>query len=142
MKKGYSSLFVLLIIIIGCSTSIDLKIDVGKQKSVDYKSLLLRNGSYYEINTDESFSGLVIDKYKSGQYRLEGYMRKGKWDGLVTEYYENGQKEVERTFNEGELDGLHTQWYENGQKKVEATFKSGKEVGSPKRWNKDGSVNY
>ena len=117
MKK-FHLLSSVLLLIIGCSSSIDLKIDFGKKKSVDYNSLLQRNGSYYEINTEESFSGLVIDKYKSGQYRLEGYLRKGKWDGLVTEYYENGQK------------------------KVEGTFKGGKEVGSHKRWNKDGSVKF
>jgi len=130
----------LLLLIISCSTSIDLKVDFGRKKSVDYKSLLQRNGAYYEINSEESFSGLVIDKYESGQYRLKGYLRKGKWDGLVTEYYQNGQKKVEKNFNEVGLDGLHIQWYGNGQKKVEGTFKDGKEIGSPKRWDKDGFV--
>ena len=106
----------LLLLITNCSTSIDLKVDFGRKKSVDYKSLLQRNGAYYEINSEESFSGLVIDKYQSGQYRLKGYLRKGKWDGLVTEYDQNGQK------------------------KVEGTFKDGKEIGSPKRWDKDGFI--
>ena len=114
MKKLYPLLFVLLLII-GCSTSIDLKIDLGRKKSVDYNSLLQRSGSYYEINSENPYSGPIIKKYESGQYSMKGEMEDGKFVGDLTK------------------------WYKNGQISYVGTYNNGKEV-SRKIWNKDGSV--
>ena len=104
-----------LILIVGCSTSIDLKIEFGKKKSVDYNSLLQRSGSYYEINSKKHFSGSIIKKYESGQYSMKGEMKDGKFVGDLTK------------------------WYKNGQTSYEGTYEDGKEK-SRKLWNEDGSV--
>ena len=103
------------ILIVGCSTSIDLKIDLGRKKSVDYNSLLQRSGSYYEINSENPYSGSIIKKYESGQYSMKGEMEDGKFVGDLTK------------------------WYKNGQISYVGTYNNGKEV-SRKIWNKDGSV--
>ena len=52
MKKLYPLLSVLFLIL-GCSTDLD--------------SLQERNNIYYEVNSDKPFSGLIINKYESGQ---------------------------------------------------------------------------
>ena len=114
MKKLYPLLFVLLLII-GCSTSIDLKIDLGRKKSVDYNSLLQRSGSYYEINSENPYSGSIIKKYESGQYSMKGEMKDGKFVGDLIK------------------------WYKNGQTSYVGTYEDGKEK-SRKLWNEDGSV--
>ena len=114
MKKIYPLVFVLLLII-GCSTSIDLKIDLGRKKSVDYNFLLQRSGSYYEINSEKPYSGSIIKKYESGQYSMKGEMKDGKFVGDLTK------------------------WYKNGQTSYVGTYKDGKEI-SRKLWNTDGSV--
>ena len=115
MRKLLPLLSVLFLILNGCSTSIDLKIDLGRKKSVDYNSLLQRGGSYYEINSEKLFSGSIIKKYESGQYSMKGEMKDGKFDGDLTK------------------------WYKNGQISYVGTYNNGKEV-SRKIWNKDGSV--
>ena len=66
MKKPHPLLSVLILILNGCSTFIDLKIYLGGKKSVDYNSLLQRGGSYYEINSEKPYSGPIIKKYESG----------------------------------------------------------------------------
>ena len=104
-----------LILIVGCSTSIDLKIDLGRKKSVDYNSLLQRSGSYYEINSEKPYSGSITKKYESGQYSMTGEMEDGKFVGDLTK------------------------WYKNGQISYIGTFEDGKEI-SRKLWNEDGSV--
>ena len=106
------SLFLLLV---GCSSSIDFKIDYGKKNPVNFNSLLERKGIYYEINSEKPFSGSIIDKHESGQYSIKGSIKKGYFDGDLTK------------------------WYENGQIGYVGTFKDGKEI-SRKVWNKDGSV--
>ena len=105
----------LFILIVGCSTSIDLKIDLGKKKSVDYNSLLQRSGTYYEINSKKPYSGSIIKKYESGQYSMKGEMKDGKFVGDLTK------------------------WYKNGQTSYVGTYEDGKEK-SRKLWNEDGSV--
>ena len=104
-----------LILIIGCSASIDLKIDLGKKKSVDYNSLLQRSGTYYEINSKKPYSGSIIKKYESGQYSMKGEMKDGKFVGDLTK------------------------WYQNGQISYIGIYEGGKEI-SRKLWNEDGSV--
>ena len=103
------------ILIVGCSTSIDLKIDLGKKKSVDYDSLLQRSDLYYEINSKKPYSGSIIKKYESGQYSMKGKMKNGKFVGDLTK------------------------WYKNGQTSYVGTYEDGKEK-SRKLWNEDGSV--
>ena len=115
MMKKLLLIVLPLILIVGCSTSIDLKIDFGKKKSVDYNSLLQRSGTYYEINSKKPYSGSIIKKYESGQYSMKGEMKDGKFVGDLTK------------------------WYKNGQTSYEGTYEDGKEK-SRKLWNEDGSV--
>ena len=115
MKKLYPLLSVLFLTLNGCSTSINLKIDLGRKKSVDYNSLLQRGGSYYEINSEKPYSGFIIKKYEFGQYSMKGEMKDGKFVGDLTK------------------------WYKNGQISYIGIYEDGEEI-SRKLWNKDGSV--
>ena len=123
MKKLHPLLSVLFLIL-GCST--------------DIETLNHRGGKYYEINSEEPFSGSVNSKYKSGQNKLKGYLKNGKEDGLWVQWYENGQKEYESTYKDGKQEGLWTNWDENGRKLRETTYKDGKQI-LYKLWNEDGS---
>ena len=150
MKKLYPTLIIsLLFLLVGCST--------------DFTTLQKRGDTYYEINSEEPFSGLIINKYESGQKHTKGYLTNGREDGIWTWWYENGQKEKEvdyfdgktldvlykkwddngqkeeGTLKDGKLDGFVTEWYENGQKKYETIYKNGNLI-SKKEWNEDGSV--
>ena len=82
---------------------------------MDYNLLLQRGGSYYEINSEEPYSGSIIKKYESGQYSMKGEMKDRKFVGDLTK------------------------WYQNGQISYIGTYEGGKEI-SRKLWNEDGSV--
>ena len=142
----------LLFLLIGCSTELD--------------TLQKRDDTYYEINSEEPFSGLIINKYESGQKHTKGYLTNGREDGYWTWWYEGspknhirlyldnildnlpylfydswenyGQKRKEVDFLDGTLDGLWTQWYENGNKSSEVTYKNGKEDGLYLSWYENG----
>ena len=113
MKKLHPLL--ILSVIIGCSTTIDFKINFGKKDFVGFNSLLERGGMYYEINSEKPFSGFIIDKYESGQHSMEGFIKEGSFNGNLTK------------------------WYKNGQKSYEGTYENGKVI-SKELWNEDGSV--
>ena len=153
MKKTLRLLSVLIFLILSCSTDID--------------TLQKRGETYYKINSDKPFSGLIINKYDSGQKKSKGFLTNGKEDGIWTYWYKDhpinyfrlyidnimdnlpyifydswenfGQKSKEEDYLDGILDRLYTEWYENGQMKFEGTFKDGKLISS-KVWNEDGSV--
>jgi len=138
-----------LLLIVGCSTDID--------------TLQKRGDTYYKVNSDKPFSGLIVNKHESGQKHTKGYLTNGREDGIWTWWYENGQKSKEIDYFDGKtldvlykkwddngqkeegtlkdrkLDGFVTEWYENGQKKYETIYKDGKLI-SKKEWNEDGSA--
>ena len=150
MKKLYPLLSVLFLI--GCSKDLD--------------NLEKRGDIYYEINSEEPFSGLIINKYESGQKHTKGYLTNGREDGYWTWWYEGspknhirlyldnildnlpylfydswenyGQKRKVVDYLDGTKDGLSTEWYENGQKKEEGTYKDGKEDGLWTGWYDNG----
>ena len=53
------------------------------------------------INSEEPFSGLIINKYESGQKHTKGYLTNGREDGIWTWWYENGQKSKEVDYFDG-----------------------------------------
>ena len=153
MKKLYPTLIIsLLFLLIGCSTELD--------------TLQKRDDTYYEIISEEPFSGLIINKYESGQKHTKGYLTNGREDGYWTWWYEGspknhirlyldnildnlpylfydswenyGQKRKVVDYLDGTKDGLSTEWYENGQKKEEGTYKDGKEDGLWTWWYNNG----
>jgi antitoxin component YwqK of YwqJK toxin-antitoxin module len=153
MKKLYPTLIIsLLFLLIGCSTELD--------------TLQKRDDTYYEIISEEPFSGLIINKYESGQKHTKGYLTNGREDGYWTWWYEGspknhirlyldnildnlpylfydswenyGQKRKVVDYLDGTKDGLSTEWYENGQKKEEGTYKDGKEDGLWTGWYDNG----
>ena len=151
MRKLYPLLSVLFLIV-SCSTELD--------------TLQKRGDTYYEINSEEPFSGLIINKYESGQKHTKGYLTNGREDGYWTWWYEGspknhirlyldnildnlpylfydswenyGQKRKVVDYLDGTKDGLSTEWYENGQKKEEGTYKDGKEDGLWTGWYDNG----
>ena len=142
----------LLFLLIGCSKDLD--------------TLEKRGDIYYEINSEEPFSGLIINKYESGQKHTKGYLTNGREDGYWTWWYEGspknhirlyldnildnlpylfydswenyGQKRKVVDYLDGTKDGLSTEWYENGQKKEEVTYKDWKEDGLWTGWYDNG----
>jgi len=153
MKKLYPTLIIsLLFLLIGCSTELD--------------TLQKRDDTYYEIISEEPFSGLIINKYESGQKHTKGYLTNGREDGYWTWWYEGspknhirlyldnildnlpylfydswenyGQKRKVVDYLDGTKDGLSTEWYENGQRKLEGTYKDGERDGLWTWWYEDG----
>jgi antitoxin component YwqK of YwqJK toxin-antitoxin module len=142
----------LLFLLIGCSKDLD--------------TLEKRGDIYYEINSEEPFSGLIINKYESGQKHTKGYLTNGREDGYWTWWYEGSPKNHIRLYLDNILDnlpylfydswenygqkrkvvdyldgtkyGLSTEWYENGQLQEEGHYKEGKLEGLWRRYFDNG----
>jgi len=89
----------------------------GVSEGKEVSSLQDRNGVRYEVNSEISFTGKLVEKYWNGQKEYEGNFKDGKRDGLSTKWYANGQKGYEGSYKGGKKDGFYNNWYWTGQKK-------------------------
>ncbi len=100
----------------------------------------LRDGFLYLHESDEPFTGNLVEEYSPNSRKLEIAIRDGKADGLSRGWYESGQMEVRESFQKGVSNGLRTRWYPNGNKKSEASIVKGKIVGRFVQWHENGRM--
>jgi len=87
--------FVIIILVcISCSE---------EKKIISSDKLQIHGNIVYEVNSENTFSGKVIDKYETGQKKTETIYKDGVKNGLETMWHKNGQKKEETKFEEGDL---------------------------------------
>ena len=104
----------------------------------DAPKLVIRDGLFYEVNSETPFTGVLVSKHENGQKSADETWKDGKREGLGTMWHANGQKLSEITYKDGKREGRWTIWYENGQKKLEGTYKDDKLV-SETQWDEEGN---
>ena len=100
--------------------------------------LVERDGLWYEIDSEEPFTGMMAEYWPGGEKKAEGELLDGKVNGKVTEWYEDGGMKSETGYRAGVLQGMATGWYENGRKQAEVEFADGEEV-SRREWDEEGN---
>ena len=113
MKKLLPILFVL--IITSCSPPPEVPSD----------QLVIRDGVYYEVNSQTPFSGTSLSYNNDGQLDYREHFKDGKVDGLVEEYHENGQLKVRTNYNDGKRDGLRETFDVNGNPVSKGNYTDG-----------------
>ncbi len=128
------------------------------------EQLDLRDGTLFIKDSDEVFSGNLVENYPGGEQKVLIAIKEGRAHGLSLGWYEDGQKEVEEHFVkgishggrirwytdgqmkskaqiiEGEISGTFTSWHENGKKATEMHFIDGKPDGINKAWYPNGRI--
>ena len=100
----------------------------GCSNEVPYDQVVLRNGIFYEVNSQTPFTGSSVEYHENGQLSARRLYKDGKREGLAELYYENGQLWVRENYKDGKLDGLHETYYENGQLRYKRNYKDGKRI--------------
>ena len=77
------------------------------------------------------------DQLKWGEDGL--YLGGKPFTGVSVEKYRSGQKKFEIIYKDGRKCGLETHWDEDGQKRWEDTFQDGRLIAG-KSWDKDGNL--
>ena len=108
MKKLLPVLFIL--IITSCS------------KEVPSDQLVVRDGIYYEVNSQTPFSGTSVKYYENGQLGMRENYKDGKEEGIFEYYYENGQLNRKSTYKNGKEDGLEESYSQNGELQYSTCF--------------------
>ena len=120
-----------------------LTIGCGEQnpdgdKSTHVNQMRFVKGTFYLKNSDNPYTGKIIDSFKNGGKKIEFNIKNGKPHGLSTQWYENGKMQAKVNNRDGKHDGLTERWYENGQKAEESTYKAGELDGPGVSWHENG----
>ena len=99
-----------------------------------------RRGLIYLPNETKPFTGKNLCKYKNGQNKIQGKVKKGSEHSKWTWWHENGQKSIEGNYKDGYGSeyGKWTWWYESGQIEKEGNVKDGKQEGLWTYWYRHG----
>ncbi len=100
--------------------------------------LHLRDYLWYEIDSEEPFTGTLVEYFPRGQKWWEVEYRDGKRHGKTTGWHSNGQKMVEGESRDGGRHGKWTYWRESGQKVSEWEYLDGKRHGKWTEWHPNG----
>ena len=118
-----------LLIIISCS------------KEIYIEEVVERGGLIYEVNSDEPFTGSVVDYWDNNQLESRREYKNGIPNGLTEEYYKNGQVEYKRTFKDGlPIDGYYEEYHYNGNLKSKFNVKDGEVFGLRENFYSDGKL--
>jgi antitoxin component YwqK of YwqJK toxin-antitoxin module len=58
-------------------------------------TLILRDGVWFTIDTNEPYSGKVFSLHENGEKWEEGVLKDGTIEGKWIDYYDNGQKKAD-----------------------------------------------
>ena len=132
MKKLLPIIFIL--ILSSCSKEVPLE--------VLPEQLVVRNETFYLVNSTEPFTGTTVSYHENGQLEDRSNFKDGKEDGLYECYSKNGQLRFKGNYKDGEPDGLSEGYHENGQLSKKGNFKDGKEDGLWEYYHENGQLEY
>lgn len=92
----------------------------------------------YLQGQEAPFTGLGVQRYKSGKPKFQIEYANGIQHGLTTIWWENGKPHTQQSLNQGKQEGKTLFWYESGMKKSEADYKGGLQHGWTVFWYKSG----
>ncbi len=143
---------------------------IGCTHSIDLENLVFKDGLYYEVDSNEPYTGDVKVFYsdditdpgvgsgllsyapdwykniisnlrnKKGQLIFETKLNEGKIVGALKEWYENGQLRTSTVYDNGVQQEYEKEWYENGQLKTFSQIENGYREGNSKDWYINGQL--
>lgn len=90
-------------------------------------------------NKRHQITGKVVDKFDTGEVKMECVYKSGILNGSMKIFYKSGSKKIVQMYKSGKLDGDYREFYENGKPKVVGQYVEGLKVGAWSRYREDGS---
>ena len=120
------------------------------------ENLVLRDGLYYQLSSEQPFSGEITGKnqgsfkdglrhgvwvhfHDNGEVKSRGGFQDGLKHGSWIGFYENGQLFYKGRYVEGKKYGLWVSYYDDETLFYQGSFEDGKETGLWKGFNPDGT---
>ena len=99
-----------------------------------------RNGTKFEINQDQPYTGHVVGFFDNKQKRVDSPYTDGQLHGVETLWFDNGQRRAQRPWQKGKLHGKLSTWYRNGQRESGTSYQAGQRHGLHRAWHLNGRL--
>jgi antitoxin component YwqK of YwqJK toxin-antitoxin module len=110
------------------------------EREAAIKELTRREGRMFFGAEAEPFTGVMIERYPSGELKARSKLARGVLEGVSEGWHTNGVLQVRELFHEGVSHGVRTKWFPDGNKLSEATIENGKITGTFRRWHVNGAL--
>lgn len=97
------------------------------------------DGLVYREGIETPFTGRIIDRFESGEIKMDSSYLDGQPHGMQVRYYGNGKPALEASFDNGRLSGIKSRWWENGLIREEEYWSEGKYRGR-RLWDESGRL--
>jgi outer membrane biogenesis lipoprotein LolB len=122
MKLDVTVITVLVILLLtGCSGQATQE----TSRAIDVTQRQIRNGTVYQDNETDPYTGEISSYYTNGQKASEEFYVDGKKQGKSRGWHENGQLKLELLFVDGKEQGQAITWDESGQVQSEVNYVDG-----------------
>jgi hypothetical protein len=97
------------------------------------------DGLVYREGIETPYTGRIIDRFESGEIKMDSSYLVGQPHGMQVRYYDNGKPALEASFDNGRLSGIKSRWWENGLIREEEYWSEGKYRGR-RLWDESGRL--
>jgi len=108
------------------------------EREVTSKELTRRDDRMYLAAETEPFTGVLVERYSTGELKARSRMKQGRLDGVSEGWHTNGVRQISEHFDAGVSHGVRTKWFSDGRKLSEAGIDQGKLSGQFRRWHENG----
>ena len=109
---------------------------------IGFEQLVPRDGIFYEVGSEDPFTGTVVTYHANGQKKVAGEYFEGKREGRWGEWYEKGNVKSEGEWRNNEKVGKWTYWHENGQIQEAGEYRDGEKDGKWGAWYENGQAKF
>ena len=110
--------------------------------AVEYGTLKQKGGVLYEKGSDDLYSGVAFQLYKSGKKKIEGNFEYGLRNGYEVSWHETGQEKHRATYINDRENGEMITYHKNGEILMKAEFQNGKMDGLVAAWYENGMERF
>ena len=111
-------------------------------ETISQHQLIEKDGLVNKKDSNQPFTGSILDVYDNFLIMGTGTYKDGKRDGMWISFWNNGNTQDEGKFKDGNPHGLFESYYRNGQLKERKTYKEGREEGLVEQFNENGHLEY
>jgi hypothetical protein len=97
------------------------------------------DGLVYREGIEIPFTGRIIDRFESGEIKMDSSYLEGQPHGMQVRYFDNGKPALEASFDNGKLSGIKSRWWQNGLIREEEYWSEGKYRGR-RLWDESGRL--
>lgn len=136
----WAALLVVLLLLCGACLVLMKQPHTPDVQTVEMQSLVLKDGRLFLQDSDQAFTGFVMERFPDGAIRARSEVREGRLHGLSEGWFADGTLEIREQYEHGVAHGKRERFDSEGRRISEAEIKRGELHGTFREFHPNGKV--